>query len=146
MTERGYTKQPAAGMVAAAGSLGPIIPPSIPMIIYGCTMSLSIPDMFLGGVVPGLMIAAMLMLVNYVVARKTPSVMAYPRDRFSLKKFLKKTWSALGALLLPVIVLGGIYSGIFTPTEAAASPCLQRVCRHGRLQGIERRGLPGSSG
>jgi C4-dicarboxylate transporter DctM subunit len=120
MVDRGFPKRTATGMVAAAGALGPIIPPSIPMIIYGCTMSLSIPDMFIGGILPGLMIAVLLMIVNVVITQKTPSIRNAPTVPFSIWQMLTATYRAFGALLLPVIILGGIYSGIFTPTEAAA--------------------------
>jgi C4-dicarboxylate transporter DctM subunit len=120
MVERGYSKSRAAGLVASAGALGPIIPPSIPMIVYGCAMNISIPDMFIGGVIPGLMITALLIAVNYIVARRTPSIMAAPVSPFSFNRLLRTSGSALGALLLPLIVLGGIYSGVFTPTEAAS--------------------------
>jgi C4-dicarboxylate transporter DctM subunit len=120
MEARGFPKRTAAGLVTAAGALGPIIPPSIPMIIYGCNMNLSIPQMFIGGILPGLLIAGLLMTVNAVITRRTPSISTAPIIPFSLKRLLKTTFSAFGALLMPVIILGGIYSGIFTPTEAAA--------------------------
>jgi hypothetical protein len=68
----GYTKETAAGMAAAAGALGPIIPPSIPMIIYGINMNISVPDMFIGRVFPGLFIAGLLIIVNMVIAFKSP--------------------------------------------------------------------------
>jgi C4-dicarboxylate transporter DctM subunit len=90
------------------------------MIIYGCTMGLSIPDMFIGGILPGLMIAALLMIVNVFITRSTPSIRNASTTPFSVKQMLIATYRASGALLLPVIILGGIYSGIFTPTEAAA--------------------------
>lgn len=120
LVEKGYTKESAAGLVAASGALGPIIPPSIPMIIYGVTMSLSIPKMFIAGIVPGLFIMLILIGVNFVMAYKNPKIRAIKRDKFSFKNFLKNTKSAFGALMIPVIILGGIYGGIFTPTEAAA--------------------------
>jgi C4-dicarboxylate transporter DctM subunit len=120
MIERGYPKKTATGMVCAAGALGPIIPPSIPMIIYGTQMTLSIPDMFMGGIFPGLMIAGMLMMMNTFLTKRTPSINNAPTIPFSFKRLIKHTSSAIGALLLPVIILGGIYSGVFTPTEAAA--------------------------
>ena len=107
-------------MAAAGGALGPIIPPSIPMIIYGVTMGVSIPQMFVAGIVPGLLLAALLILVNLVIAVKNPEILRHRGTSFSIKEVLKNTWSALGALLLPVIILGGIYSGVFTPTESAA--------------------------
>lgn len=121
MTKAGYSKQTGAGLVAAAGALGPIIPPSIPMIIYGVTMNLSIPAMFVAGIVPGLVIAGALSIVNIVFAYKNPEVLSYAKTvKFDAKDCLAKFWRALGALGLPVLILGGIYGGIFTPTESAA--------------------------
>lgn len=121
MVAKGYTKETSGGLVAAAGALGPIIPPSIPMIIYGVTMQLSITDMFLAGILPGLLIATLLVGVNMVIARRSPAILSHRGEiKFSIKDVLKNTWSALGALLLPVVILGGIYGGIFTPTEAAS--------------------------
>lgn len=119
LTNTGYDKKSAAGMVAAGGALGPIIPPSIPMIIYGVTMGLSIPKMFIAGILPGLVMMLLIILVNFILIKNKPDVLKN-REKFSLKRLLKSTWSALGALLLPIIILGGIYSGVFTPTEAAA--------------------------
>lgn len=121
MIKAGYSRETSAGLVAAAGALGPIIPPSIPMIIYGVTMNLSIPAMFVAGVVPGLVIALALSAVNVLFAFKNPKVLEYAKTvRFNLKYSLKMLWKALSALGLPVLILGGIYGGIFTPTEAAA--------------------------
>jgi len=119
LTNTGYDKKSAAGMVAAGGALGPIIPPSIPMIIYGVTMGLSIPKMFIAGILPGLVMMLLLILVNFFLIKNKPDILKN-REKFSLKRLLTSTWSALGALLLPIIILGGIYSGVFTPTEAAA--------------------------
>lgn len=121
MVKAGYSKESSAGLVAAAGALGPIIPPSIPMIIYGVTMNLSIPAMFIAGVVPGLVIAAALSAVNVVFAFRNPAVLKYAETvKFDFGHSLKMFWKALGALGLPVLILGGIYGGIFTPTESAA--------------------------
>ena len=119
LTNTGYDKKSAAGMVAAGGALGPIIPPSIPMIIYGVTMGLSIPKMFIAGILPGLVMMLLIILVNFILIKNKPDILKNG-EKFSLKRLLKSTWSALGALLLPIIILGGIYSGVFTPTEAAA--------------------------
>ena len=121
MLKSGYSRETSAGLVAAAGALGPIIPPSIPMIIYGVTMNLSIPAMFVAGVVPGLVIAGALSLVNVAFAYRNPQVMAHSKEeKFDFVLCMKLLWKALGALGLPVLILGGIYGGIFTPTEAAA--------------------------
>ena len=121
MLKSGYSRETSAGLVAAAGALGPIIPPSIPMIIYGVTMNLSIPAMFVAGIVPGLVIAGVLSLVNIAFAFRNPDVLASSKnEKFDLILSLKLLWKALGALGLPVLILGGIYGGVFTPTEAAA--------------------------
>ena len=121
MVKAGYSKGTSAGLLAAAGALGPIIPPSIPMIIYGVTMNLSIPAMFAAGIVPGLVIAGVLSIVNVVFAYRNPAVLEYAKTmKFDGKECLRLLWKALGALGLPVLILGGIYGGIFTPTESAA--------------------------
>ena len=119
LVKNGYPLKTAAGMAAAGGALGPIIPPSIPMIIYGVTMGISIPQMFVAGIVPGLFLAGLLIVVNMIIAIRNPEILRHRGTAFSIREVLKNTWSALGALLLPVIILGGIYSGIFTPTESA---------------------------
>ncbi|MCI5643572.1 MAG: TRAP transporter large permease [Peptoniphilus sp.] len=119
LNKTGYDKKTASGMVAAGGALGPIIPPSIPMIIYGVTMGLSIPKMFIAGILPGIVMMLLLIIVNFILIKNKPDILNN-REKFSFIRLLKNTWSALGALLLPVIILGGIYSGVFTPTEAAA--------------------------
>ena len=120
MKKAGYSEDSSAGLVAAAGALGPIIPPSIPMIIYGVTMNLSIPAMFVAGITPGLVIAIALSLVNIIFAYRNPEVLKHAHDmKFDFKHSLKMFWKALGALGLPVLILGGIYGGVFTPTESA---------------------------
>lgn len=119
LTDAGYDKTTSAGMVAAGRALGPIIPPSIPMIIYGVTMGVSIPKMFIAGILPGIIMMLLLIFINFILIKNKPEIFN-EREKFSFSRLLKNTWSALGALLLPIIILGGIYSGIFTPTEAAA--------------------------
>lgn len=117
LLKTGYREETAAGMVAAGGALGPIIPPSVGMIVYGSTMNLSIPKMFMAAIIPGCMMVIGLVIVNYMIVRKdkiSPGSTAY-----SAGEKLKRTWKALPALALPFIILGGIYGGIFTPTEAA---------------------------
>ncbi len=117
LLKSGYSQETSAGMVAAGGALGPIIPPSVGMIVYGSTMNLSIPKMFMSAIIPGLMMMVALIIVNFIIVRKQnipPSEKTY-----TAKEKLVRTWKALPALLLPVIILGGIYGGIFTATEAA---------------------------
>ncbi len=107
MIKSGYKPSSAAGLTAAAGALGPIIPPSIAMIVYGSTMGVSILKMFVGGIVPGLLIAFMLLVLNVLQTRKWG--IKGLNTSYTLKERLIITWQALGALLLPVIILGGIY-------------------------------------
>lgn len=117
MLKSGYSKQQSAGLLAAGGALGPIIPPSICMIVYGCTLNLSIPTMFIASMLPGIMLALVFVAVNIVIAKKNHIVVT--SEKYTLKEIAKSTWSALGVLFMPVLVLGGIYGGFFTPTEAA---------------------------
>ncbi len=143
MNKAGYTKETSAGLVAAAGALGPIIPPSIPMIIYGVTMSLSIPAMFIAGIVPGLVIALALSAVNVAFAYKNPEVLKHAGEtKFDLKDSLKMLWKAMGALGLPVLILGGIYGGIFTPTESAAVGIVYALVVGFALKELKVRDLP----
>ena len=116
MKEAGYDEEVSAGVTATASCMGPIIPPSIPFIMYGVIANVSISALFLGGVVPGLLLAAGLMAYMYHVARKRD----YPRARrASVREIAAGAWRALPALLMPVIIMGGILGGAFTPTEAA---------------------------
>ncbi len=118
MTKAGYNKGYSVGLIASAGSIGIIIPPSIPMIIYAVSANVSITQMFLAGIIPGLMIGIGLMVVAYVKARKS-GYRGSP-ERFTAAQIRATIWEAKWALLVPVIILGGIYGGVFTPTEAAA--------------------------
>lgn len=115
--EAGYAKSYAIGTIATAGSLGILIPPSIIFIVYGVTADESIGKLFMAGVMPGLLIGFMLMAVTYIGARRLgfkKTAMAPFSER--LRKFKDAFW----ALMLIVIVIGGIYGGLFTPTEAGA--------------------------
>ena len=113
----GYPRSTSAGMVAAGGALGPIIPPSANMVVYGATMGLSVSKMFIGGVIPGLLIAVCLCLVNAAIARRYH--FSKSDVHYSGREILRRTLRAVPTLVLPVIILGGIYGGIVTPTEAA---------------------------
>ena len=116
MIRRGYTPAFSAAIVAAAATIGPIIPPSIPMVIFGALAGVSTSRLLIGGVVPGLLMGAYLMVANYLVARKR----GYPReDPSSWREVFRATVKALPALGLPFIIVGGIVLGAFTPTEAA---------------------------
>ncbi|OGB25014.1 MAG: C4-dicarboxylate ABC transporter permease [Burkholderiales bacterium RIFCSPLOWO2_02_FULL_57_36] len=117
MVKQGYPKRFGAGVIATSGGLGILIPPSIVMVMYAVSTNSSIGRMFMAGVIPGLMLATMLLGITWYLAFKK----GYPRmpraswgERY--KSFKKSAWG----LLLIIIVMGGIYSGIFTPTEAAA--------------------------
>ena len=120
MEEEGYDRAYATALNAAAGTIGVIIPPSIPFVIYGVVANCSIADMFKAGILPGILIGVVLMIVNYIAVTKNGYGMKNQANKhFSFRKLgktLKETWLAL---MVPVIILGGIYAGIFTPTESA---------------------------
>lgn len=116
MVDHKYKKNFAAATVAASGELGVIIPPSVPMVLFGVMASQSIGTMFIAGFLPGLLIGGTLMLTAYFVSKKEGFV---GTEKSSLKQVVYTFKDAILALLMPVIILGGIYGGIFTPTEAA---------------------------
>ena len=118
MLRQGYDKNFTCGLIASAGSLGVVIPPSIPMVLYGVAVSVSISDLFIAGVVPGLLIGGGLMLYAYMYCKKKKYTFA--TEKVPLGQRFVRAWEAKWALLVPVVILGGIYAGIFTPTEAAA--------------------------
>lgn len=117
MVRQGYDKKFATATVAAAGSIGVIIPPSIPMVIYGVVGGASIGDMFIAGIIPGFLVGGALLAWAYIYSKKH----GYKGldEPTSFAKIGKTFWEAKWALVIPVIILGGIYGGIFTPTEAA---------------------------
>ena len=117
MIINGYDKAYATGLVAVAGSLGVVVPPSYPMVIYGVTNNVSISALFMAGIGPALVVGGVLMIFNYFYAKKHG--LKGSGEKFHVKRLLKAIWQAKAALLMPVIILGGIYSGVFTATEAA---------------------------
>jgi len=122
MTDRGYDRPFAAAVTATAGSIGVILPPSIPFIMFGIVGGVSIGGLFLAGIIPGLIIGFALMLVSFIIAKKRdfPTEGKFPTFVEVLKAINYSKW----ALLIPVIILGGIYSGFFSPTESAAVACV----------------------
>jgi tripartite ATP-independent transporter DctM subunit len=112
-----YTRSYAAAITAAAAVIGPIIPPSIPMVLYALVSDASIGYLFIGGAIPGLVMAGALMAANSVIARRQGFPVEEP---VPLRKLPLITIHAMPALMMPVILLGGIYGGVTTPTEAAA--------------------------
>ena len=118
MVKKGYDVKFSTAVVASAGSIGVIIPPSIPMVMYGVSGSVSIGDMFLAGIIPGILVGIGLMIYAYYYAKKVGYKGS--TEKISLSNILKQIWHAKWSLLIPVIILGGIYGSIFTPTEAAA--------------------------
>ena len=117
MVEHGYSKPFSAALTAAAGTIGVIIPPSVPFVIYGVVSGASITGLFTAGFLPGVLMGVALMIVCFIVSKKR----GYKGS--SNPPSLSQIWStfkdAIWAILSPVIILGGIYSGKFTPTEAA---------------------------
>ncbi|KQL56021.1 MULTISPECIES: TRAP transporter large permease [Bacillaceae] len=116
MINRGYEKEFAGGVQAVSGTLGIIMPPSIPLILYGTAVGASIGDLFIAGMVPGILIGIALIVTVVIIAKKRN----YPKEEKKSGKEIGEAFvKAIPALIMPVIILGGIYSGIFTATEAA---------------------------
>jgi C4-dicarboxylate transporter DctM subunit len=124
MEKAGYPKVLSAGMVTSVSAIGIVIPPSIPMIVYGASSETSIPRLYAAGVLPGLLLALFLALFIMYRARISGFGEA---ERLSLRRVVKAAGRAIWALGAPVIVLGGIYGGVFSPTEAAAVACLYAI-------------------
>lgn len=117
MVEDGYRKDFAAAVASSGGTLGILIPPSNPMIVYGVLASVSIGDLFISGVVPGLLMGAALMLTAYIISRRA-GYKGQPRT-FDSSEFMRTLRQSKYSLATPLVVLGGIYAGIFTPVEAS---------------------------
>jgi tripartite ATP-independent transporter DctM subunit len=117
MTKKGYKPEFSSAITASSAVIGPIIPPSIPMIVYGAMTGESVIRLFAGGIIPGLLTALFLMLMVYIIARKTPN---FPvSDHGTLEVIFATFKRAFLPLMAPVIILGGIFSGFYTPTEAS---------------------------
>lgn len=121
MVSQGYEKAYATAVSAASSTIGPIIPPSIPMVIYAVIAEASVGKLFLGGVVPGVFMGLAMMVITHFIAKKRGF---YRERRATVKEFFEAFRGAFLALLSVAILLGGIYTGVFTPTEAAAITAL----------------------
>jgi len=131
MTNNGrYTKGYAAAITAASATIGPIIPPSIPMVLYSVISDTSIGYLFLAGIVPGLIMGLVLMMMNAIISHKRNFATEEP---VPIKQLPKTTFRAFPALLMPAILLFGIYGGVTTPTEAAAIAALYALFLTGIL-------------
>ncbi len=115
MRNAGYSVPRSAGLIAAAGCTAPVIPPSIPLVVFGVTTQLSITKLFMAGIAPGLMMAAVLAMTWRLVSQRESSHL-HP---FDAKRVLRALRDGVWALVLPVVIIGGMRAGIFTPTEAA---------------------------
>lgn len=117
MEKHGYKQDFALAIAAAGGVIGPIIPPSVIFVLYGVATQTSIADLFVGGIIPGVLIAVALCVMVFFLSRGKG---IQKGKAYSFVEIIKGIWYAKWALLVPIIILGGIYGGIFTPTEAGA--------------------------
>jgi tripartite ATP-independent transporter DctM subunit len=124
MREAGYDDDFAGAVTASSSLIGPLVPPSITMVLYGVIANVSIGQLFLGGLVPGVLCALALMVMVYLVALHRD----YPRDpKSTMSEIGALFWKSLPALLTPLVIIGGIFSGYFSPTEAAAVTVLYAI-------------------
>ena len=119
MRKRGYPDWLSAGLVATAGGIAMLIPPSIILLLYGIVTETSVARLFFAGIIPGLMLA----LGNIITVVLIAMYLKLPRGTFDRRRIWPETMKALPALGMPVVILGGLYGGLFTPTEAAAAAC-----------------------
>lgn len=120
MIAKKYAPGFSAAIPAAAGSIGVLLPPSIPFVIFGAVASLSVGDMFMAGIIPGMIFGVSMLILAYFISKKR-DYRPDESDTFHFKDVLKSANKAKWALMIPVIILGGIYGGIFSPTEAAVA-------------------------
>ena len=125
MREKNYEDTFSAPLIACGGSIGPIIPPSIPLLLYGTMANVSVGKLFIGGFIPGIIMGVGLMFYSYMVGKKRRYVGR--EKRASREEILKTGKDALLALIMPIIIIGGILSGIFTATESGAIACAYAI-------------------
>ncbi len=124
MRKAGYDDEFSGSVTAASSMIGPLVPPSITMVLYGVIANTSVGKLFLGGIIPGVLCALALMVMVYFIAKKNN----YPRDEIvAPREVLALFFKSLPALLTPAVIVGGIFSGFFSPTEAAAITVLYAV-------------------
>ena len=121
MMQKGYPADKTAAIIASSGTLGVVIPPSIPMVTYAVTAGVSVVSMFAGGWIPGIMLIVGLCITNAITCREFDSA---DMTKYPAKEYLIRFKDAILALLMPFIILGGIYAGVFTPTESASVACI----------------------
>src|SRR5699024_7575450 len=129
MVKAGYDRNFATAVQAAGGTTGIIIPSSVPLVLYGVSAGVSVSSFFIAGILPGLLIGLSLMFVAYFIYKKNNY--GSKVERISLFKTFKE---AILAILMPAIILGGIYGGLFTPTEASVRSEERRVGKEGNCQ------------
>jgi tripartite ATP-independent transporter DctM subunit len=118
LTKRGFDRKFSTAIIASASTIGPVIPPSIPLVIYGSITGTSVGRLFLGGFIPGFLMGIAFMIIVYIVSGQRN----YPRERrATLRELLDSTLGALSAVITPIIIIGGMVTGIFTPTEASVA-------------------------
>ena len=127
MKENGYDEDLSTCLIASASILGPIIPPSVILIVYGVTASVSIKKLFLGGIAPGVLFCILMAIFVNLLGRKNGKIPPKSDIHFSAQSLWKSFKGAFWALLMPVIILGGVFSGVFTATESGAIACLYAV-------------------
>jgi C4-dicarboxylate transporter DctM subunit len=116
MAKRGFDRKFCAAIIASASTIGPVVPPSIPLVIYGSITGTSVGRLFLGGFAPGFLMGLLFMVVVYIVSIKRD----YPKEkRATFRELMRSSWGASTAVITPVIIIGGMIFGIFTPTEAS---------------------------
>ena len=121
MTDAGFDKKFSAGITAASATIGPVIPPSIPFVVYAAATSTSVGKLFMAGFLPGILMAIAMGISVYITSKKRK----YPVEaKMPMKERLRFFWKAIPSLITIVIILGGIWDGLFTPTEAAAIACI----------------------
>lgn len=120
MNDEGFDPEFSAAVTGASATIGPIIPPSVPMVVYGMMTEVPVGTLFVGGMIPGVLLAIATSILIFIIAKKK----GYPVHKFDIKEAAVSTKEAFLSLLTPVIIIGGIWTGIFSPTEAATVACL----------------------